>query len=210
MKQNLCHYRTSYAVLFLFIFFLSLFGHSFSMDNGHPDQLRVRLLSCLPALLLLTHVWLNVLVSILIGSALAGLHALFRGTEDLHSDRSDQEPHQDRELVEVVDVGNNPNTTTPTASDADQEPHQDRQRVDVVDVGNPTTTTTTASNVADWFYFLVCISFLFLLCTFCSFSCSFCFHSAKSDGAARILVEFLEVEITSIAFVKGVYPMICF
>ncbi|KAH7517305.1 hypothetical protein FEM48_Zijuj09G0049300 [Ziziphus jujuba var. spinosa] len=178
MKQNLCHYRTSYAFFILFIFFLSLFGHSFPMVIlinfvfgcflvylYDPDPNPIVLSNCCTldsiailavlgvftiwALLLLTHVWLNVLVSILIGSALAGLHALFRGTEDLHSDRSDQEPHQDRELVEVVDVGNNRTTTTPTASDADQQPHQDRERVEVVDVGNPTTTTTTALNVAD-------------------------------------------------------------
>ncbi|CAB4292202.1 unnamed protein product [Prunus armeniaca] len=39
--------------------------------------------------LVLTHVWLNVVVSVVIGVALVSLHAVFRGTEDLVMD--DQE-----------------------------------------------------------------------------------------------------------------------
>lgn len=53
------------------------------------------------------------------------------------------------------------------------------------------------------FYFII-INFLInslFVCILCSTN-----NESVSDGAARILVEFLEVAITSIVFLKGVYP----
>lgn len=47
-------------------------------------------LACLAVItivaLVLTEVWLNVLVSILVGAGIVLLHAVFRGTEDLYND----------------------------------------------------------------------------------------------------------------------------
>lgn len=141
MKHNFWRFRSEYAIFILFLFLLSVFGQSFPMVIlinfvfvcfllylYDPDPNRLVVLSncctteCIAffavlgvlsiwTLILIAGVRLNALVSISIGCALAGLHAVFRGTEDLmHLDRHDQKP-EDRQMVDQV--LENP---TPTAS----------------------------------------------------------------------------------------------
>ncbi|RXH92355.1 hypothetical protein DVH24_033251 [Malus domestica] len=110
LTQNLTHFQSNYALIALIVLFLSLIYHLFSiivfaawlvlyfsrdqplMVFGFtvPDQV----VMVVPALvtvvaLVITHVWLNVIVLGVIGVILIGLHAVFRGTNDLVMD--DQE-----------------------------------------------------------------------------------------------------------------------
>ncbi|XP_004495288.1 PRA1 family protein D-like [Cicer arietinum] len=114
LKRNLNHFRVNYTTILLFILFLSLLWHPLSLIvflaifaawfflffyRNHPvvilrctidDRILLAALSTLTVVaLVFTGVWLNVLVSILVGAAVVVLHAAFRSTEDLYSDEVD-------------------------------------------------------------------------------------------------------------------------
>ncbi|CAB4286352.1 unnamed protein product [Prunus armeniaca] len=105
LAHNLTHFRSNYTSVLLTELFLSLLYHPVSIivlliiflyfSRDQPlevfgftvgDRVVMVVLGVVTVLaLFLTHVWLNVIVSVVIGS----LHALFRGTYDLVMD--DQE-----------------------------------------------------------------------------------------------------------------------
>lgn len=114
VRRNVDHFRVNYAMIILFILFLSLLWHPFSIIvflvalaawfflyffRDRPVELFGRvvddraLAAALAAVTVVavgfTGVWLNVLVSVLVGVAVVVLHAVFRSTEDLYVDETD-------------------------------------------------------------------------------------------------------------------------
>ncbi|KAI5395033.1 PRA1 family protein F2 [Lathyrus oleraceus] len=111
MKRNLNHFRINYAAIILFILFLSLLWHPLSLIvylavfaawfflfffRDRPvvflrfsvdDRFLLAALSSLTVVaLVFTGVWLNVLVSVLVGAVVVVLHAAFRSIDDLYLD----------------------------------------------------------------------------------------------------------------------------
>ncbi|KAL5068142.1 hypothetical protein RYX36_019029 [Vicia faba] len=133
IKRNLNHFRINYAMIILFTLFLSLLWHPLSLivflavfaawfflfffrdrpvvflSCSIDDRLLLAALSSLTVVaLVFTGVWLNVLLSVLLGAAVVVLHSAFRSVDDLYLDQVEIF-HGD--LFSVVDASFNTNPT---------------------------------------------------------------------------------------------------